>query len=220
MIAASPSEGHKKVPRVLLLDHRDSFVFVLADQFARLGVEVDVVRATMALAEWLQCLDRIEPILVVLSPGPGHPQDACLARQWLATRPQLPVFVVCLGHQLIALAAGCSIERAPFPVHGEACTVQWCEQPFAVPLPSYMPAARYHSLLVAAPLPSSRLRTLATTREGDRDLVMAIEHTELPQLGVQFHPESVLTPHGQQLLRGVVQWAQQKQVPLQAEQVT
>ncbi|MGK0435629.1 MAG: anthranilate synthase component 2, partial [Planctomycetota bacterium] len=94
----------------------------------------------------------------------------------------------------------------------------WSQQPFADPLPEEMPVARYHSLLVVRGQRTTPLRTLATTRSGDRELVMAIEHTELPQLGVQFHPESVLTPHGQQLLRGVMTWAEQKQTSLQVKE--
>ena len=81
-----------------------------------------------------------------------------------------------------------------------------------------MPVARYHSLLVASSVPVADLRILATTRHGQQQLVMAIQHTELPQLGVQFHPESVLTPHGQQLLRSVVVWARQQQMSQQEKQ--
>ncbi|MFT4514750.1 MAG: anthranilate synthase/aminodeoxychorismate synthase-like glutamine amidotransferase [Planctomycetota bacterium] len=206
-------------PRVLLLDHRDSFVYLLADQIARLGVDIDVVRAGMSLVEWQDCVARMNPSLVVLSPGPGHAKDAVLARAWLATRPTTPVFGVCLGHQVIGLAAGEAIERADEPVHGEACTVTWCQQPFATALPEEMSVARYHSLLVVRGERVTPLRTLATTRSHGRDLVMAIEHTELPQLGVQFHPESVLTPHGQQLLRGVMTWSEQKQKSMQMEEV-
>ncbi|MFT7534955.1 MAG: anthranilate synthase/aminodeoxychorismate synthase-like glutamine amidotransferase [Hyphomicrobiaceae bacterium] len=214
-----PQQSNAKArARVLLLDHRDSFVFLLADQIARLGVDVDVVRASMSLAEWQGCIARMDPTLVVLSPGPGHAEQAVLARAWLATRPTTPVFGVCLGHQVIGLAAGDTIERADEPVHGEACTVTWSQQPFADPLPEEMPVARYHSLLVVRGQRTTPLRTLATTRSRDRELVMAIAHTELPQLGVQFHPESVLTPHGQQLLRGVMTWAEQKQTSLQVKE--
>jgi len=191
--------------RVLLLDHRDSFVHLLADQIARLGCEVDVVRAGMSLPQWRRCLVQQAPELVVLSPGPGHPADATLACEWLATRPQVPVFGVCLGHQVIGMVAGSQVERGDEPAHGEACEIVWHHQPFATPLPQRMPVARYHSLVVVEP--RAPLRALATTRERGRDVVMAIEHTELPQIGVQFHPESVLTPHGQQLLQAVLGWA-------------
>lgn len=209
--------------RVLLLDHRDSFVYVLADRIARLGVDVDVVRSGMSLVEWQLCLDRVQPMLVVLSPGPGHPVAAELARAWLATRPQMPVFGVCLGHQVLALAAGEQIERAAQPVHGEACEVEWHTQPFAsqhVSLPKRMPVARYHSLLVTRTAEPTALRTLATAKQNGLDIVMAMQHTELPQIGVQFHPESVLTPHGQQVLRGVLAWARQQQGSFKTDEVT
>jgi len=208
--------------RVLLLDHRDSFVHVLADRFARIGVDVDVARSAMTLFEWQECLERVQPLLVVLSPGPGHPEDASLAREWLATRPQVPVFGVCLGHQVIGLAAGDGIDRASEPMHGEACEVTWIRQPFAgadMQLPKRMPVARYHSLLVSREDSTAPLSTLATSRHGDREIVMAMQHNELPQLGVQFHPESVLTPHGQLVLQGVVGWARQQQGSCQRDEV-
>ena len=191
--------------RVLLLDHRDSFVHVLADRIARLDVDVDVVRSSMSLDEWHSCLAAVQPLLVVLSPGPGHPADATLARAFLATRPQVPVFGVCLGHQVIGLSAGDEVGRAVEPVHGEACEIEWLQQPFGadVELPRRMPVARYHSLHVVRAGSRAPLTTLATARHRGRELVMAMQHNELPQLGVQFHPESVLTPHGQLVLQGV-----------------
>lgn len=198
---------------MLLLDHRDSFVYLLADQFARLGVDVDVVRDGVTQAAWQRCLERANPDLVVLSPGPGHPRDAELAGSWLATGPTVPVFGVCLGHQVIALSAGQSVVRADQPVHGEASEIEWHEQPFAQLLPAHMPVARYHSLVVASPQSGAAfegavpLRVLASADQGGERVVMAIEHTELPQIGVQFHPESVLTPNGQDLLRRVLLWA-------------
>ncbi|MEC8252304.1 MAG: aminodeoxychorismate/anthranilate synthase component II [Planctomycetota bacterium] len=191
--------------RVLLLDHRDSFVHLLADQIARLGCEVDVMRTGMPLYTWTRCLERQAPDLVVLSPGPGHPAEAGLAVEWLQTRPNVPVFGVCLGHQIIGMVAGAEVRRGDEPAHGEACEILWHDQPFATPLPQRMPVARYHSLVVVEP--RAPLRTLATGRDRGSDVVMAIEHTELPQIGVQFHPESVLTPHGQLLLQNVLDWA-------------
>lgn len=220
MSFATPSACAKSRASILLLDHRDSFTHLLADQIARVDASIDVhvVRAGMTLPDWLACLARIRPILVVLSPGPGHPSEATLALQWLVSKPSTPTFGVCLGHQVIGLAAGAQVQRAVAPVHGEACKLQWHHQPFDEPLPQQMPVARYHSLLVASSVPVADLRILATTRHGQQQLVMAIQHTELPQLGVQFHPESVLTPHGQQLLRSVVVWARQQQMSQQEKQ--
>lgn len=200
--------------RVLLLDHRDSFVHVLADRIARLDVDVDVARSSMSLDEWQSCLAAVQPLLVVLSPGPGHPADARLARAFLATRPQVPVFGVCLGHQVIGLSAGDDVDRTVEPVHGEACEIEWSEQLFEgeVELPKRMPVARYHSLHVRRAGSTAPLTTLATARHRGQEIVMAMRHNELPQIGVQFHPESVLTPHGQLVLQGVVTWARQLQI--------
>lgn len=198
--------------RVLLLDHRDSFVHLLADQLARCGARVDVAHAGLSLPQWQQCLADERPDLVVLSPGPGHPRDAALANAWLATAPDLPVFGVCLGHQILGRAAGAEVVRGREPAHGEACEVRWHGGPLAAALPERMPVARYHSLVVEPPTASeagavSELRVVASARRRGETIVMAIEHTRLPRLGVQFHPESVLTPHGPTLLRAVLDWA-------------
>lgn len=195
--------------RVLLLDHRDSFVHLLADQIARLDAEVDVVRADVSAARWRETLAATRPDLVVLSPGPGHPRDALLAIEWLQSRPAIPVFGVCLGHQVMGLVAGCEVVRGSRPRHGESGRLRWSGERFCgARFEQHMPVARYHSLVVDQPPPHAPLRVVATTRDDDdREVVMAIEHTELPHVGVQFHPESVLTPHGQPLLRQVLRWA-------------
>jgi len=192
---------------VLLLDHEDSFSFLLGDQFAARGCAVAVVRARMPLAALERWLRETPPALVVLSPGPGRPADAGVTLEWLRTRPRVPVFGVCLGHQAIAEAAGAVIVRAPSPRHGEATTIELLgAAPFGG-LPRVQVVGRYHSL-VATELPAS-LEVVARTRdEGEREkLVMAIRHRELPQLGVQFHPESLLTPRGADWIDAVVAWA-------------
>jgi anthranilate synthase component 2 len=199
---------------VLLLDHEDSFSFLLGDQFAARGCEVAVMRARMALAALERRLRERPPALVVLSPGPGRPADAGVTLEWLRTRPRVPVFGVCLGHQAIAEAAGASIVRAPSPRHGEATTIELLgAAPFGG-LPRVQVVGRYHSL-VATELPAS-LEVIARTRDEGPELVMAIRHRELPQLGVQFHPESLLTPCGADWIDAVIEWARAR-APVAAE---
>jgi anthranilate synthase component 2 len=192
---------------VLLLDHEDSFSFLLGDQFAARGCEVAVVRARMSLAALERRLRERPPALVVLSPGPGRPADAGVTLEWLRTRPRVPVFGVCLGHQAIAEAAGAAIVRAPSPRHGEATTIELLgAAPFGG-LPRMQVVGRYHSL-VATELPAS-LEVVARTRDEGPEIVMAIRNRELPQLGVQFHPESLLTPRGADWIDAVVAWARE-----------
>jgi len=188
--------------RVMLLDHLDSFVHLLAEQFAILGADVRTYRATLALGALQQHIAEFRPHLVVLSPGPGHPQDATVTLDWLATRPAVPILGVCLGHQALAVASGGRVERGPRPVHGQAWPMDLQDDPLFKNLPRSFAAARYHSLVVTDPSPSYEVT--ATTRDGTQTLVMAMRHRSRPWIGFQFHPESFLSPHGRVLLERVL----------------
>jgi anthranilate synthase/aminodeoxychorismate synthase-like glutamine amidotransferase len=194
--------------RVLVLDNRDSFVFNLVDEFRRQDAEVSTVRSNMSLADWQRCLTRFSPDLVVLSPGPGRPEEAGMMVPWLRTEPELPILGVCLGHQALAIAAGGRVERAPQPVHGRKSLISVKGDPVFFGLPLPLVAARYHSLVVTE-LPD-QLEVVATTKEDGQELVMAIRHRRLCQIGLQFHPESILTPGGgrivSQFLREALAW--------------
>jgi len=194
--------------RVLVLDNRDSFVFNLVDEFRRQDAEVSTVRSNMSLADWQRCLTRFSPDLVVLSPGPGRPEEAGMMVPWLRTQPELPILGVCLGHQALAIAAGGRVERAPQPVHGRKSLISVKDDPVFHGLPLPLVAARYHSLVVTE-LPE-QLEVVATTRDDGQELVMAIRHRRLCQIGLQFHPESILTPGGgrivSQFLREALAW--------------
>lgn len=199
---------------LLLLDHEDSFSFLLGDQFASRGAEVTTLRARLPLEELQRRLDEMPPLLVVLSPGPGRPEEAGVTMEWLATRPRVPIFGVCLGLQAIAQAAGAAITPAPRPCHGIATTIEVRDAAPFRELPRTQQVGRYHSL-VASGLPPT-LEVLATARarddssgsDGECELVMALAHRELPQLAVQFHPESLLTPHGGAWIEAVLAWAE------------
>ncbi|MGE0442479.1 MAG: aminodeoxychorismate/anthranilate synthase component II [Gemmatimonadales bacterium] len=187
---------------VVLLDNVDSFTYNLVDEFARRGQSVTVFRndvpAERVLAEAL----RRPRTLLVISPGPGDPAGAgsCLGVVRGALG-RVPLFGVCLGHQALVAAAGGRVVRAPEPLHGKAtAVVHDGGQPFGG-LPSPMPVGRYHSL-AAGSVPDA---LEVTARAGD--VVMAVRHRTAPALGIQFHPESVLTPAGGALIDNVISWA-------------
>jgi anthranilate synthase component 2 len=186
--------------RVLLIDNYDSFTWNLQQGFAALGAEVDVLRNdaldgdAIAAGSW----DRI-----VISPGPCGPTEAGVSvAAVLRARPEVPILGVCLGHQCIGAAFGASIVRAPKPVHGRDDLIRHDGRGALRGLPDPLRAARYHSLVVdAASLPEV-LEVTARTSDG---VIMGLRHRTRPVEGVQFHPESYLTPQGPQLLRNFLE---------------
>lgn len=183
---------------VLVVDNVDSFPWNLAHLLAQLGADVAVVRNDAATVE-----DVLEarPRGVLLSPGPKTPVEAGisvgLVRACAGARVPLPLFGVCLGHQSIGAAFGARIVRAAVPVHGRATDVTHRGAGCLVGLPSPFRAARYHSLVVEeASLP----RDLVVTARSPEGEIMAMRHRRRPIEGVQFHPESYLTPEGPRIL--------------------
>jgi len=152
--------------RVLFLDNRDSFVFNLVDEFRRLGAEVRTIRGQISLAQMLEHCESFAPDLVVLSPGPGRPEEAGVMVPWLRGEPRVPVLGICLGHQAIAVAAAGCVGRAPRPVHGRASPVQLGDDRIFAGIASPLMAARYHSLIVVEP--PAEMETIAVTREDGR----------------------------------------------------
>lgn len=192
---------------VLVIDNFDSFSFNLVDELEKREAAVQVWRHDVGLDRALALAHALPtPRLVLISPGPGRPEDAgCsvgLARG--AAEAGIPVFGVCLGHQAIVTAFGGEVGFAGEVVHGKAARIAHDGTgPLAsLPIPTY--AARYHSL-AATRLPDV-LQSVAHTHG---DVVMAVAHRSRPAFGVQFHPESILTPHGGELIDGVLGWAKE-----------
>jgi len=206
-----------KRAQVLLIDNYDSFTFNLVQRLGELGAQVEVVRNDALSVDELL---RKEPERIVLSPGPCTPAEAGVCVPLLrrlagldeAGRPEraksrgarpgalgrIPLLGVCLGHQALGAAFGARVIRAPAPVHGKADEVIHDGRGLFAGAPQPLQAARYHSLLVEEKSLPPALRAVARNREG---IVMALRHQRLPLFGVQFHPESILTPDGQTLLR-------------------
>jgi anthranilate synthase/aminodeoxychorismate synthase-like glutamine amidotransferase len=176
---------------ILIVDHYDSFVYNLVQIVAAKGFDTEVVRSDEEPAE---ALAARRPQGVILSPGPGRPEDAgCFVALVHALDPNTPLLGVCLGHQAIGAAFGAVVERAPHPVHGKASPIEHAGGSILAGLPAPFDGGRYHSLVVRREgLPPE----LQVTAEADGGLIMGLEHRTLPRFGVQFHPESILTPEG------------------------
>ncbi|MEZ4424841.1 MAG: aminodeoxychorismate/anthranilate synthase component II [Gemmatimonadota bacterium] len=192
----------KAPARVLLVDNYDSFTYNLVQAFQLLGADVRVLRndevGPAALAE-------TDATHLVISPGPGHPSDAGASVEMIrAASGRVPVLGVCLGHQAIAVAHGLEVGRAQRLMHGKTSRVYHDHRTLFEGLPNPFEAGRYHSLAVSEPPTASGLVISAYTSDGE---VMGIRHAELPIEGVQFHPESVLTPDGERLLKNFLDQA-------------
>ena len=176
---------------ILVIDHYDSFVYNLVQLVGALGRPVRVVRSDAAGAAELVAS---KPDGVILSPGPGRPEDAgCFLDVARLLDDRIPLLGVCLGHQALGAAFGASVVRAPSPVHGKASLVEHDGTGIFEGLPRPFEAGRYHSLVVADEGLPDELEVTARTADG---LVMGLRHRQLPRFGVQFHPESILTPDG------------------------
>ena len=180
--------------KILVVDNYDSFVFNLVQYLQQLGAEVVVKRNDEVNAESINGFDG-----VLLSPGPGTPEDAgaCIEIVNAAIEKQKPLLGVCLGHQAIGAALGGKVSRAPELLHGKTSQVQHKNEGVFKDLKSPFRATRYHSLAIETPSVPEELLVTATT---DTGVIMGVKHKSAPIEGVQFHPESILTEEGLQLL--------------------
>ena len=182
--------------RVLVIDNYDSFVYNLVQYLGELGAQPLVHRHDELTLDEIEALD---PDAVLISPGPGRPEDAGLSNDVVRHfAPRRPVLGVCLGHQCIGQVYGADVVRAPEIMHGKTSLIRHTGVGVFAGLPSPLEATRYHSLVVDRDSVPAELEVTAWTDDGT---VMGLRHRELPVEGVQFHPESVLTAAGHDLLR-------------------
>ena len=182
---------------VLVIDNFDSFTYNLVQYLGELGAAPIVYRNNaITVGE----VEAMAPAQILISPGPGTPDDAGVSMEIIrAFGPRVPVFGVCLGHQAIGQVFGGVVDRAPRPVHGKQSIVQHDGRGVFAGIGAPVAAGRYHSLAVREhPWPADLEIAARAAEDG---VIMAIRHRRFPVHGVQFHPESVLTPEGKRLLR-------------------
>lgn len=179
---------------IAVIDNYDSFTYNLVQYLGELGAELRVYRNDQVT---LRELDQLAPSYIVISPGPGRPEDSGISTDVIQHfYRRVPILGVCLGHQAIAYSFGGTVGSAPRLMHGKTSTIYHGGQGIFANFPSPFTATRYHSLIVEEPLPPV-LEVTAFTTAGE---VMGLRHCDYPVFGVQFHPESILTPEGKRLL--------------------
>jgi anthranilate synthase/aminodeoxychorismate synthase-like glutamine amidotransferase len=187
--------------KVLFIDNFDSFTYNLVDDFCKRKCEAKVYRADTELEELKQVAKEFDPDLLVISPGPGTPDSAGVSLAAVDYfKDKLPIFGVCLGHQVIVQYFGGQISHAPEPMHGKPSRVTHNQEGVFAGVENPLQAGRYHSLCaVDAKLPDCLEKTAEF--EG---VIMGVQHKELPIFGVQFHPESILTPAGGKIIENML----------------
>jgi len=188
---------------ILVIDNYDSFTYNLVQYLGELGAELRVFRND---AVTLEDIARLQPSHIVISPGPGDPNDGGISNDVIRRfHSSIPILGVCLGHQCIGHTFGGSVTRAPRLMHGKTSTIYHDGHRLFEGVPNPFEAGRYHSLIVQEPLPAE-LQVTAFTKEGE---VMGLRHKRYPLEGVQFHPESVLTKFGKQILANFLEYGGQ-----------
>src|SRR3954466_7748428 len=186
---------------VLVLDNYDSFTYNLVQYLGELGAEVSVVRNDQVTVD---ALAASKPERIVISPGPGRPEDAGITMQVIRDLgARTPIFGVCLGHQAIGAVFGGSVVRAAVPMHGKTSTIEHNGRGVFSGLTAPFLASRYHSLVVSEEALPDELEVTARTQEDGT--IMGLRHRRWPVHGVQFHPESILTGEGKRILRNFLE---------------
>lgn len=185
---------------VLLIDNYDSFTFILKDYLEQLGLTINVFRNDEITANEVY---ELKPQAIVLSPGPKTPNDAgnllaIIEKCW----NEIPMLGICLGHQAIGQFFGATLSHAQAPMHGKTSEVFFEPHPVFNQIENPMTVMRYHSLIISE-FENTNLKSIASTASGEN---MAVVHQQKKICGIQFHPESILTPKGLQLLRNWTVW--------------
>lgn len=182
---------------ILVIDNYDSFTYNLVQYLGELGADLHVVRNDQISVSEIE--NGLKPERILISPGPGTPDDAGVSLNVITEMAgKVPILGVCLGHQAIGQAFGATVVRAPEPVHGKPAKIEHNGEGLFDSVISPFEAARYHSLVISAEDFPESLEITAKTPDG---VLMGIRHKEFEIHGVQFHPESILTPEGKKLLQ-------------------
>ena len=186
---------------ILLIDNYDSFSYNLYQYVGEINPDIKVIRNDEMTVEEIE---KLNPERIILSPGPGRPEDAGVIMEVAKTLGRkIPTLGVCLGHQAICAAFGATVTYAEKLMHGKQSEVRFdLNCPIFKGLPETAPVARYHSLAAAADTIPEELKVTAKTLDGT---IMAVQHKEYPIYGVQFHPESILTPDGKMILKNFLE---------------
>lgn len=185
---------------ILLIDNYDSFSYNLYQLIGEIEPNIKVIRNDEMTVDAIR---NLKPHRIILSPGPGRPEDAGIIIEVAKTLgKEIPILGVCLGHQAICAAFGATVTYAKELMHGKQSTVKFdASCPLFQGCPQVAPVARYHSLAADATTIPECLKVTALTTDGE---VMAVQHKEYPIYGVQFHPESIMTPDGKQMLQNFI----------------
>lgn len=195
-----------KAEKILFIDNFDSFTYNLVDDFSKRNCDARVYRADTRLEKLKRIANEFVPELLVLSPGPGTPDKAGVSLEAIDYfKDKLPIFGVCLGHQAIAQYFGGQVGHAPEPMHGKPSRLTHNEKGIFAGVENPLQAGRYHSLCVTE-LPDCLEKTAEF--EG---IIMGLQHRDFPIYGVQFHPESILTPAGGKIIDNILAIATKKQ---------
>ncbi|MBI2495692.1 MAG: aminodeoxychorismate/anthranilate synthase component II [Candidatus Omnitrophica bacterium] len=193
---------------ILMIDNYDSFTYNLVQYLGELGEELLVKRNDQIT---LKGVARLRPASIVISPGPGTPSDAGISNDLITTfGEKIPILGVCLGHQCIGAVFGGDVVRAKRPMHGKTSQIYHIQKALFAGLPSPFEATRYHSLIVKRETLPRSLTVTAWTRERE---IMGLQHRRFPVYGVQFHPESILTRVGKELLKNFLRLSRAFRAP-------
>ncbi len=184
---------------ILMIDNYDSFTFNLVQYLGDFEPEIMVVRNDQISTPEIQAID---PEAIIISPGPGTPDDAGICKQMIRELgTEFPILGICLGHQCIGEVYGGIVDRAPRLMHGKTSQIHHDDHPLFEDVPNPFEATRYHSLIINPEGFPSELEIIAKTRSGE---IMGVQHMLYPVYGLQFHPESILTTSGKQILKNFI----------------
>ncbi len=185
---------------ILVIDNYDSFTYNIVQEMGELGAEIDVVRNDQLTIDDIR---QKQPSHIVISPGPGFPKDAGISNQVIRELgPEYPILGVCLGHQCMGEVYGGKVTHAPRLMHGKTSPVYHRHDPLFTGIPSPFNATRYHSLIVEEDSLPDELAVIAFTESGE---IMGLQHKQYPVVGVQFHPESILTDFGMRIFQNFLE---------------